>query len=137
MSLPEINTVLQKESGLKGICGMNDLRDIHAAADKGDARARLALDMFVYRCRQYIGAYFFQLGRVDALVFTAGVGENDPAIRESCCRRMTSLGLTVDPLRNRNPEKYTAEKSPPPEARSRAMSSPPTKNSKSPARPPM
>ena len=99
MSLKEINAVLQKESGLKGICGMNDLRDIHAAADNGDARAQLALDMFVHRCRQYIGAYFFQLGRVDALVFTAGVGENDAAIRESCCRGMATVGLTLDPLK--------------------------------------
>ncbi len=109
MSLEEINVVLQKESGLKGICGMNDLRDVHAAADHGDARAQLALDMFVYRCRQYMGAYFFQLGRVDALVFTAGVGENDAAIRESCCRGMAVFGLTLDPLRNREPEKHRGE----------------------------
>jgi acetate kinase len=109
MSLKEINVVLQKESGLKGICGMNDLRDIHAAADDGNDRAQLALDMFVYRCRQYMGAYFLQLGRVDALVFTAGVGENDPAIRESCCSGMASFGLTLDPLRNRDPEKHRGE----------------------------
>ena len=109
MSLQEINVVLQKESGLKGICGMNDLRDIHAAADDGDAQAQLALDMFVYRCRQYIGAYFFQLGRVDALVFTAGVGENDAAIREACCRGMATAGLTLDPQRNLDPEKHRGE----------------------------
>ena len=109
MSLKEINAVLQKESGLKGICGMNDLRDIHAAADNGDARAQLALDMFVHRCRQYIGAYFFQLGRVDALVFTAGVGENDAAIRESCCRGMATVGLTLDPLKNREPDQHRGE----------------------------
>ena len=109
MSLPEINTVLQKESGLKGICGMNDLRDIHAAAENGDTRSRLALDMFVYRCRQYIGAYFFQLGRVDALVFTAGVGENDAAIRESCCRGMATVGLTLDPSRNGDPGQHAGE----------------------------
>ena len=109
MSLQEINAVLQKESGLKGICGMNDLRDIHAAADDGDARAQLAIDMFVYRCRQYIGAYFFQLGRVDALVFTAGVGENDAVIREACCRKMATVGLTLDPQKNREPEKHRGE----------------------------
>ncbi|MBR9984293.1 MAG: acetate kinase [Desulfosarcina sp.] len=109
MSLKEIDAVLQKESGLKGICGMNDLRDIHAAADKGDARAQLALDMFVYRCRQYIGAYFFQLGRVDALVFTAGVGENDAAIREACCKGMATVGLTLDPQRNRYPDPRRGE----------------------------
>jgi acetate kinase len=109
LSLKEINAVLQKESGLKGICGMNDLRDIHAAADNGDARAQLALDMFVYRCRQYIGAYFFQLGRVDALVFTAGVGENDAAIRESCYKGMATFGLALDPSRNRDPEMHHGE----------------------------
>jgi acetate kinase len=109
MSLLEINAVLQKESGLKGICGMNDLRDIHAAADSGDARAQLALDMFVYRCRQYIGAYLFQLGRVDALVFTAGVGENDAAIREACCRGMATVGLTLDSQRNRFPDQHRGE----------------------------
>jgi acetate kinase len=109
MNLKEINAVLQKESGLKGICGMNDLRDIHAAADDGDARAQLALDMFVHRCRQYIGAYFFQLGRVDALVFTAGVGENDPAIREACCKGMATVGLTLDPQKNRDPDQHGGE----------------------------
>ncbi|WP_319407907.1 acetate kinase [uncultured Desulfosarcina sp.] len=109
MSLHQLDAVLQKKSGLKGICGMNDLRDIHAAADNGDARARLAIDMFVYRCRQYIGAYFLQLGRLDALVFTAGVGENDPAIREACCRGMATVGLTLDPSRNRDPEKHRGE----------------------------
>ena len=109
MTLKEIDAVLQKESGLKGICGMNDLRDIHAAAEDGDARAQLALDMFVYRCRQYVGAYFFQLGRVDALVFTAGVGENDAAIREACCRGMATVGLTLDPQRNRCPDQHGGE----------------------------
>lgn len=109
MSLHEINTVLQTESGLKGICGMNDMRDIHGAADNGDTRAQLALDMFVHRCRQVIGAYFFQLGKVDALVFTAGVGEKDAAIRESCCKGMTTFGLTLDPSRNHNPDKHRGE----------------------------
>ncbi|WP_372682997.1 acetate kinase [Desulfosarcina sp.] len=109
MTLEEVNAVLQKESGLKGICGMNDLRDIHAAAGDGNARAQLALDMFVYRCRQYIGAYFFQLGRVDALVFTAGVGENDAVIREACCRGMATAGLTLDPQKNRYPDRHGGE----------------------------
>jgi len=113
MSLEEINTVLQKESGLKGICGRNDMRDIHAAAQKGEARARLALDMFVYRCQQYLGAYFFQLGRVDALIFTAGVGENDPEIRQACCEKMIPFGLELDPTRNQEPVKTNGEISTP------------------------
>ena len=109
LSVDEINAVLQKESGLKGICGRNDMRDIHAAAQKGDPRARLALDMFVYRCQQYIGAYLFQLGRVDALIFTAGVGENDSEIRRACCQKMEPFGLMLDPVTNQDPDKNNGE----------------------------
>jgi acetate kinase len=61
--LPKIDRVLQKQSGLKEICGSNDMRDIHARAADGDERARLALDMFIHRIRQYMGAYFFVLGK--------------------------------------------------------------------------
>jgi len=113
LTLDQIDAMLQKESGLKGICGKNDMRDIHAAAENGDARAQLALDMFVYRCRQYIGAYFFQLERVDALIFTAGVGENDRKIRWACCEKMDVFGLALDPARNREPAKYNGEISTP------------------------
>ena len=105
-SLQELDRVLQKQSGLKGICGSNDMRDIHRRAAEGDRLARLALDMFVHRCRQYIGAYFFQLGRVDALVFTAGIGEHDTAIRERICERMHHFGLHLDPQRNRQPQQH-------------------------------
>ncbi|PID39919.1 MAG: acetate kinase [Proteobacteria bacterium] len=104
MALDKVNAMLQKESGLKGLCGMNDLRDIHAAIDTGNDRARLALEMFTHRCRQYIGTYAVQLGRVDALIFTAGVGENDPVVREMCCRNMDLLGLALDPEKNRKPQ---------------------------------
>ncbi len=103
ISLTEMDDMLQKESGLKGICGSNDIRDIRSAADNGEARARLALEMFVHRCRQFIGAYLFQLGELDALVFTAGIGENDAGIREACCQGMATFGLTLDPVRNREP----------------------------------
>jgi len=109
MSLKAINTVLQTASGLKGVCGMNDLRDIHAAADNGNRRARLALEMFAYRCRQYIGAYMIQLGRVDALVFTAGVGENDATIRAACCRGMQVVGVELDPAKNSDPQAHGGE----------------------------
>ncbi len=99
-SVAEIDRVLQKESGLKGICGSNDMRDIHARAAEGDEHARLALDMFVYRIRHYIGAYFFVLGKVDALVFTAGIGEHDPLIREKCCEGLESFGVLLDCEKN-------------------------------------
>ena len=99
-SVAEIDRVLQKESGLKGICGSNDMRDIHARAADGDERARLALDMFSHRIRQYLGAYFFVLGNVDALVFTAGIGEHDPLTRERCCADLEAFGLILDREKN-------------------------------------
>jgi acetate kinase len=99
-SVAEIDRVLQKESGLKGICGSNDMRDIHARAAEGDERARLALDMFIHRIRQYMGAYFFVLGNVDALVFTAGIGEHDPITREKCCEGLEPFGVVLDREKN-------------------------------------
>jgi acetate kinase len=105
-TIQELDRVLQKQSGLKGICGSNDMRDIHRRAAAGDPRAHLALDMFVHRTRQYIGAYFFQLGRVDALVFTAGIGEHDATIRERICERMPHFGLELDRQRNQQPEQW-------------------------------
>jgi acetate kinase len=99
-SVEEVDRVLQKESGLKGICGSNDMRDIHARAAEGDERARLAEDMFIHRIRQYIGAYFFELGKVDALVFTAGIGEHDPLTREKCCQGLENYGVVMDHEKN-------------------------------------
>jgi acetate kinase len=99
-SVAEVGRVLQKESGLKGICGSNDMRDIHARAAEGGERARLAEEMFIHRIRQYIGAYFFELGRVDALVFTAGIGEHDPLTREKCCQGLDNYGVALDHEKN-------------------------------------
>ncbi len=78
----QLDRLLNRESGLKGICGENDMRRIHARIAEGDADAALALEMFVYRIRKYIGAYVAVLGRVDALVFTGGIGQNDVVVRE-------------------------------------------------------
>jgi len=100
LSISEINDLTNKQSGFKGICGMNDMRDIHEAVAKGDARAKLALDMFGYRNRKYIGSYLAVLGKVDALVFTAGIGENDPVARELSCRGLEHLGIKLDHERN-------------------------------------
>ena len=100
-SMAELDRVLQKQSGLKGICGSNDMRDIHGRATAGDERAALALDMFVHRIRQYLGAYFFLLGKVDTLVFTAGIGEHDPITREKCCGGLEPFGVILDRDKNR------------------------------------
>lgn len=96
----EMDTVMNKKSGLKGICGMNDMRDVHAAREKGEAKAQLAFDMFVYRIRKYVGAFAVVLGRIDAVVFTAGIGENDDFVRSEVCRDMPLLGLEIDTQAN-------------------------------------
>jgi acetate kinase len=100
MGLEEIDSLLNRQSGLKGICGMNDMRDIHAAREKGDEKAQLAFDMFCYSIRKYIGSYYAVLGRVDALVFTAGIGENDNFARAGICGGLEGLGIAVDPAKN-------------------------------------
>ncbi|MBU1041495.1 MAG: acetate kinase [Proteobacteria bacterium] len=105
LNITEINDLTNKKSGFKGICGMNDLRDIHKAVAEGNARARLALDMFGYRNRKYIGSYMAVLGRVDAIVFTAGIGENDPVSRELSCRGLSALGVELDHERNQSGER--------------------------------
>ena len=97
----ELDALLNKESGLKGICGTNDMREVLEKADAGDERARLAIDMYCYRVKKYIGAYAAVLGRVDALVFTAGIGERAAPIREGCCRGLPGLGILLDPQKNR------------------------------------
>jgi acetate kinase len=99
-SLEEIEGLLNARGGLRGICGVNDMREALELADSGDARARLAIEMYAYRIKKYIGAYFAALGRVDAVVFTAGIGENSAEIRARCCADLTGLGIEVDPERN-------------------------------------
>ncbi|WP_430734882.1 acetate kinase [Halodesulfovibrio aestuarii] len=96
----EVDTLMNKQSGLFGICGMSDMRDIHAAVDNSDTKAETALDMFVYRIRKYVGSYFAALGNVDAIVFTAGIGENDDIVREMVCADMDLFGLKIDTEEN-------------------------------------
>lgn len=96
LSAKEVDTILNKESGLKGICGMNDMRDIHESAAQGDERAKLAVDMFTYVVKKYIGSYFAALGTVDAIAFTAGIGENDDIVRAAVCTNMQGLGIEID-----------------------------------------
>ena len=92
----EMDTLMNKESGLFGICGMSDMRDIHAAVESGDEKAKTALDMFVYRIKKYVGSFIAALGNVDAVVFTAGIGENDDIVREMVCADMDLFGIKID-----------------------------------------
>ncbi|MFW2367791.1 MAG: acetate kinase [Desulforhopalus sp.] len=96
MDIEAIDSLLNKDSGLKGICGLNDMRDIHQAIDDGDERAKLALEVQTYRNRKYIGAYMAVLGRVDAIVFTAGIGENDEVVRQKSVQGLTNFGINLD-----------------------------------------
>ncbi|MEU5192717.1 acetate kinase [Streptomyces scabiei] len=96
MSTDEIDTLLNKKSGLIGLCGDNDMREIRRRVDEGDERAQLAFDIYIHRLKKYIGAYCAVLGRVDAVVFTAGVGENAAPVREAAVAGLEGLGLVVD-----------------------------------------
>ena len=100
LSLEEIDRMLNKQSGLLGVAGASDVRDVIDQMEAGDDNARLALEMYAYRIRKYIGAYMAALGRVDALVFTAGVGENSPLVRKMSCAGLERLGIVLDEAKN-------------------------------------
>ncbi|MCG0284703.1 acetate kinase [Streptomyces sp. PSAA01] len=100
MSTDEIDTLLNKRSGLAGLCGDNDMREIGRRMGEGDQAAQLAFDIYIHRLRKYVGAYTAVLGRVDAIAFTAGVGENSAAVREAAMRDLTAFGIEVDSVRN-------------------------------------
>ncbi|MFD8549029.1 acetate kinase [Streptomyces sp. NPDC059649] len=100
MSTDEIDELLNKKSGLVGLCGDNDMREIRRRIDEGDQRAELAFDIYIHRLKKYIGAYSAVLGRVDAVAFTAGVGENAAPVREAAVAGLEELGLAVDAARN-------------------------------------
>jgi acetate kinase len=100
MSANEMDNVLNKQSGLVGICGMSDRRDVRDAAEKGDERAKLAIEIECHRLKKYIGAYAAELGRVDALVYTAGVGEMAPHIRGKATQGLDIMGIKLDVEKN-------------------------------------
>jgi len=102
MNLEQLENALNKESGLKGVCGVNDMREAQQLADAGQTSAQLAIEMYCYRIKKYIGAYCAVLGHVDALVFTAGIGENSPSIRKQVCDGLDNLGIAIDDAKNRN-----------------------------------
>lgn len=99
-TLDKVNTLLQKESGMFGLTGFSDLRDIEANAEKGDGNCQLALAMNAYRIKKYIGSYAAVLNGLDAIVFTAGIGENSSLMRKLVCTDMDYFGLTLDTEKN-------------------------------------
>lgn len=105
MSVDELDRLLNKQSGLVGLAGSNDMRDIKAGIEAGDPAARLAFDVAIRRLKHYIGAYFALLGGVDTLVFTAGVGENHAPLRAAACSGLERLGIVLDPVRNDSSER--------------------------------
>jgi len=105
ISIDTVDSLLNRESGLKGICGTNEMREIIASAENGNEKSKLALEMYVYRIRKYIGAYIAVLGSVDALVFTGGIGEHAALIREMVCEGMEGIfGVVLDKEKNLSKE---------------------------------
>ena len=113
LTLDEIDRLLNTGSGLKGLAGVSDVREVHARAAAGDEAAERALDVYCYRIRKYVGAYLAVLGRTDAIVFTAGVGQNDPIVRARSLAGLDRLGIRVDDARNRSASSEARAISPP------------------------
>lgn len=103
MDLGEIERALHEDSGLKGLCGDSDMREVERRAEAGDARAGLALQIFCYRARKHVGALVAAMGRLDALVFTGGIGEHRAGVRTGICAGLGVLGLTLDEAKNAAP----------------------------------
>jgi len=101
MTPDQIDNYLNKKSGVLGISGVSsDFRDIESAVEQGNERAQLALDIFAYKVRKYIGGYVAAMGGVDCIVFTAGLGENSPSMRDKICNGLEYLGTRIDPAKN-------------------------------------
>ncbi len=100
MSIDELDVLLNRRSGIKGLSGVNDFRELHRLIAEGSPSARLALDVYLHRLRKYVGAYLAVLGGVDVIAFTAGVGENDDVVRAGALSGLERLGIAVDPERN-------------------------------------
>ena len=113
LSVDELDDLLQHRSGIQGLAGRSDMRDLVAAMDEGDRAARLAYDVYIHRLRKYVGAYLAVLGGADQIVFTAGVGEHHEQVRADALDGLAPLGVTVDPDRNAADADGPREISPP------------------------
>ena len=101
LTLSEVNSMLNKHSGMLAISGISsDMREVTEAMEEGDRNAKLAFDMYTYRVRKYIGAYAAAMNGIDVLLFTAGVGENSSALRKAVCDGITFLGIELDEEKN-------------------------------------
>ena len=112
MSVGDIDAMLNKQSGLKGMAGVNDFRELEQRRAAGDEAAQLAFEVYVHRLKHYVGAYLAILGRLDVLTFTAGVGENNPSLRAAVADGLDGLGIVVDPELNNAPAKSARVVSP-------------------------
>lgn len=108
MSVSDIDTLFNKKSGMLGLCGDNDMRDVWKRRDEGDSDALLALQTYQQRLLKYIGAYTFELGGLDVLTFTAGIGENDVRTRQRLCEKLEFFGVKIDRERNDNRDRSKA-----------------------------
>ena len=97
-----LDDLLNRRSGLLGLCGVNDMREIYRRIAQGDPTVVLALDVFCHRLRKYLGAYWIELGRLDALVFTGGIGENDAVVRARTCAGLEGMGILLDEAANQS-----------------------------------
>ncbi|MCG6870432.1 MAG: acetate kinase [Gammaproteobacteria bacterium] len=112
MNIDDLDDLLNRRSGLLGVCGVNDMREIVRQAEAGQQDARLAIELFCYRLKKYIGAYLAVLGRVDALVFTGGIGENSAEIRARACDNLASCGIVIDLEANHSAQRTERRVSP-------------------------
>ena len=112
MSVGDIDAMLNKQSGLKGMAGVNDFRELEQRRASGDEAAQLAFDVYVHRLKHYVGAYMAILGRLDVLTFTAGVGENNPTLRAAVVDGLEGLGIAVDHELNNAPSRSARVVSP-------------------------
>ncbi len=109
LNIEDLDELLNKKSGLKGVCGSNDMREVESMADKGDENAQLALDMFAYRIKKYIGSYNAIIGKTDCIIFTGGIGENDIDTRARSCSELEHIGMELDLVKNNQRSKEILE----------------------------
>lgn len=102
MNVDQVDDLFNKKSGMKGLCGENDMRDVWRRRDEGDQDALLAMQIYIHRLLKYVGAYTAVLGGLDVLTFTAGIGENDSRLRARLCDKLKYLGVKLDPQLNLN-----------------------------------